>query len=579
MDKHNGKRYVFAAANVPIGSSGHTSGDTIPDDHLEAINALQAERGKPALTADDVIVRPIRLVGNQVTAIYTRFYDPDIYLLASQMPGAPLLIGHDYASSPIGTFYKAEVNKDSDGLWLDGWFYLPNDEQGRQAASRIDSGVFNEASLGWKYTEAVCSVCGRDYFGAPDANGEVCTHWRGETYDGQVCYIYTTGDIEFLEGSVVFRGAHPGTNVGGYLAAAASKAGAIADSDVDAIKRGAIGKLYVPSNPPDYDIDDSSSWSAPTFSDFVSALGLDDSTTWSDLTVAQQRWVSKHYAYAPSNNPGSYVFSDLKLPHHVPNTYPKSTVVWGGVRAAAQRLASTDIPESEVSKVQAHLSKHYQEFDREAPWESAADTWRSYMAAAKKLASGFITDEVVSDARRLAKLLFAKEEDVDSIKLEVKFGEEVVAFDGDIESIQKDIQTKVDEFVGLMAKKVEELETKNAESASASDGANDDYLELQKEVETLKEMAALGEAYVKDLVDEVITLAIKVDGADNIDGYRKAIEALSAGGDIEALKVERDRLQSRVDNIPNGQLSVDDGGDGAIGDEVPPQVLDAYSQG
>ncbi len=45
----------------------------LPPGHLEIINALQAKRGKPELGLSDVLARPIRLTGNDLTCYFTKF--------------------------------------------------------------------------------------------------------------------------------------------------------------------------------------------------------------------------------------------------------------------------------------------------------------------------------------------------------------------------------------------------------------------------------------------------------------------------------------------------------------------------
>ena len=63
--------------------------------------------------------------------------------------------------------------------------------------------------------------------------------------------------------------------------------------------------------------------------------------------------------------------ASYKLPHHLHT----GEVVWAGVAAAAQRLGSTDIPESDMAGVKAHLARHYGQFDRTPPWESQGESF------------------------------------------------------------------------------------------------------------------------------------------------------------------------------------------------------------
>lgn len=595
-----GMKRIFVAASYEDGLA--YAGTEVNQRHLEAINMMQRKKKKKEMSADEVIVRPIRLSGTKVTSIATRFYEQDLYKLAEQVPGSPLLMGHNYESAPLGTFYMAEVTRDGEDAWLDGWFYVLNDEEGRALIDRIDKGVFNESSITWTYTDAVCSICGRDYFGSPDENGETCQHWRGREYDGQLCYIYTTGDVEFIEGSIVFRGAHPGTKVGGdFLEAAASASGGITQDKAEERKKMLIEKAsiaadeekqeqaaepeveqsaeqpeekaaepeqeersYVPPNPSDYSLDEDAGWSRPNYSDFVAKMNVDEGTSWEDLSDAQRKWIASHFAWAPSSSTSSYTFTDLKLPHHLPDTYPKSVLKWGGVKAAAQRLPTSDIPEGDMAAVRRHLAAHYHEFDRTAPWEEDSSAWDEYADVMGKVARGFITNELLERAKLLADELFGEKEEVsDMVDFELKLGEETVTFSGEAEVVAEQLQAAIDEMVEKMAEKLRQVE------AAA-----------QQTQEELDMKAKLGEAYIKDLVEEIERLAIAVDGADAIDGYKKAIEVLAQSADVESLKAERERLSKKLEKIPNERLSKDvlDGqGEGPVG-SIPPKELDAFKQ-
>ena len=110
-------------------------------------------------------------------------------------------------------------------------------------------------------------------------------------------------------------------------------------------------------------------WSTPTLREFSSA-------TWDDLSVAEQRRIARHFAYAPKMPPDTY--SDLSLPHH---RAEGADVVWRGVVAAAGRLNQTGLPAYEEADVRAHLAAHYEQFDRVAPWKRSAERWDLFCSA------------------------------------------------------------------------------------------------------------------------------------------------------------------------------------------------------
>ena len=98
-------------------------------------------------------------------------------------------------------------------------------------------------------------------------------------------------------------------------------------------------------------------WEAPALSDFTDKQ-------WEELSDAEKRRIAGHFAWAASMPPDRY--SDLKLPHHRPSD---GAVVWRGVANAAARLPQSDIPSTDIEKVQEHLGSHYKQFDRVPPWE------------------------------------------------------------------------------------------------------------------------------------------------------------------------------------------------------------------
>lgn len=240
MSKH---RAAFTLA-LTLADGASTS---LPAGHLEKINALQARRGKPDLTAGEVLARPVRLFGNKLTSYFTRVPDADLRTLADQInaSGGPVLSAHVTDNTPLGSFYAAAVvegdfaaspdlGEPQQELWLDTWMYVLNDAEGQQLIRLIDGGVINEASIGYWYDQAICSITGGSYWQSP--------YYAGRTYDivdpdtgattTKLCFIWTTGQVEFSEGSLVYRGAYPGTKVGGdaaspnILAASASRIGA-----------------------------------------------------------------------------------------------------------------------------------------------------------------------------------------------------------------------------------------------------------------------------------------------------------------------------------------------------------------
>jgi hypothetical protein len=205
MTKHAATLALSQALLEPPGS--------LPEGHLELINARQQQRGKASLAAGDIIVRPIRLTGDRLSCLYTRFPQVELEGMAQQVRDnfIPLLSGHVTDDRPIGTLYTAQVTREGDTLWLDTYAYWLSDEAGLKLARDIDAGIINEASIGWLFSSAICSVYNGDFYD--------CGHWPGETYpvtnpqtqvtEERLCFIWvfdcTIQEVPLCFGVVIRR--------------------------------------------------------------------------------------------------------------------------------------------------------------------------------------------------------------------------------------------------------------------------------------------------------------------------------------------------------------------------------------
>ena len=114
------------------------------------------------------------------------------------------------------------------------------------------------------------------------------------------------------------------------------------------------------------------SWSRPTLGDF-------SSEPWDDLSSDERRSIAGHFAWATESAPAA--FGDMKLPHHRSSD---GYVVWRGLVAATGRLDQTAFPPEDMDAVKSHLSDHYKEFNREAPWERDASSWSAFVKARER---------------------------------------------------------------------------------------------------------------------------------------------------------------------------------------------------
>jgi hypothetical protein len=165
-----------------------------------------------AVTEDSVFIRAMEVISDEINEHGGRFMQDEFARLCELIIDSPVLVAHDKRQLPVARNFKAEVVTRDGRPWVKVWFYWPKDTAGAQdLASRIDSGVLREVSIGFEFKRPECSVCGADI--------RECEHQpftEGKHPDGKIRpihYIYRD-IIRVLETSLVYRGATPGTRIG-----------------------------------------------------------------------------------------------------------------------------------------------------------------------------------------------------------------------------------------------------------------------------------------------------------------------------------------------------------------------------
>jgi hypothetical protein len=158
------------------------------------------------LMSDDIHIRQCRLASDRVDSRNGCFRTNDLTRLLELIQGAPVLIGHDKRTLGVARFFGGKVEQRESASWIIPRFYWPRaHSKSEDLRVMIDSGVYNEASIAFIYNTPTCSICGKDL--------RSCSHWPGREYDGQTCMFYYDGIERVTEGSLVYRGAAPGTGI------------------------------------------------------------------------------------------------------------------------------------------------------------------------------------------------------------------------------------------------------------------------------------------------------------------------------------------------------------------------------
>lgn len=161
---------------------------------------------------DSIHIRGMRIVNSARDFYFSRFTLDALDEIAELLPGRPVMLGHDYRSQPVGTFFAAQriaipkpKQPKRDSHWVEALAYYPKDDEGDAIVRRIDIGTWREISLGWASISDECTICHNDM------RSFDCPHIPGEVYDRGFCDYEMSGVVSVLEGSHVFAGGQKGT--------------------------------------------------------------------------------------------------------------------------------------------------------------------------------------------------------------------------------------------------------------------------------------------------------------------------------------------------------------------------------
>jgi len=163
------------------------------------------------VTAQDVYVRSMHIVSDQINSCGGRFPVEEHPHLAELLVDSPVLVGHRKDHLPIARTFHARLVERDGQHWVQSYFFwLRNADGASNLKDNIDGGIYKECSIGFTFHLPLCSICGQDI--------RTCAHEPLSPYvkDGveQICH-YDYREIErVLETSLVYRGAIPNTAIG-----------------------------------------------------------------------------------------------------------------------------------------------------------------------------------------------------------------------------------------------------------------------------------------------------------------------------------------------------------------------------
>ena len=196
------------------------------------------------VTPDEVFVRGMLLCHDQLDRSFERFPQSYLQRFAETLPGKSVLTGHRSDLPPVGRFFAAGIERRQemfpvpvtgrkqrgrdaeipaekssaapagfrsellDVSYLAARFYFPRTPNTETLAAMLDLGVQKHVSIGFRYDDIHCDLCGgKSYLGAD------CPHVFGwESEDGRVATGTYGGRVELaeaMEGSIVYLGCQP----------------------------------------------------------------------------------------------------------------------------------------------------------------------------------------------------------------------------------------------------------------------------------------------------------------------------------------------------------------------------------
>jgi hypothetical protein len=206
---------------------------------------INAHYSRAPMTAEDLHVRQARVAHNNHDRTGERFPKLVLERFAETLPGKSFLSGHDTGSAPLGRWFRADTrtrtepafpvlvteaaegagkaqvvtpgmelvpgfrNESARVTWLEAGFYFVNAPDTELMRKNIDSGVWQDVSIGFSFDRIDCDLCKKDYLGGQ------CPHifMMQDRETGKLATGTYSGDplrYEARETSNVYLGAQQG---------------------------------------------------------------------------------------------------------------------------------------------------------------------------------------------------------------------------------------------------------------------------------------------------------------------------------------------------------------------------------
>lgn len=175
---------------------------SLTEEELNAINRFTVK----ALTAEEVYTFNVILCDNDIDRDCERFDNAALEKLAELFVGVTGIFDHNPASgNQTARIYDARVEKiagrknslGEDYICVKAKAYMPRTQGNKDFIAEIDAGIKKEVSVSCAVSGFTCSVCGEDM------RYSSCSHIKGQSYDGKICYCELSDVTDAYEWSFV----------------------------------------------------------------------------------------------------------------------------------------------------------------------------------------------------------------------------------------------------------------------------------------------------------------------------------------------------------------------------------------
>lgn len=167
---------------------------------LDLINQYTKRR----FSADEVYTFSVVLCDNEIDRDFECFDSTSLEKLAEMYIGKSGILDHNpTAENQTARIYDCKVETVDGKLTSYGEqykrliakAYMPISEKNKDIILELDSGIKKEVSVGCSMGKSVCSICGSDF--------KNCSHIKGKSYGGKLCYAVLSKPKDAYEWSFV----------------------------------------------------------------------------------------------------------------------------------------------------------------------------------------------------------------------------------------------------------------------------------------------------------------------------------------------------------------------------------------